>query len=71
MHDNIEQDDAIPLPAPVTVAERCMSCAWDDDTPDRERLLLEQASLTITRLAGRCADLAGVIEREELRRASR
>jgi hypothetical protein len=68
MHDEIDHNDELPLPAPATLAERCMSRAWDDGTDDRSRLLLEQAALTITRLAGRCADLAGVIEREELRR---
>ena len=69
--DAIEHDDApFNLPPPREVADRCMSHAWDDDTDDASRLLLEQAALTITRLAGRCVDLAAVIEREELRRST-
>jgi hypothetical protein len=35
-----------------------MARAWDDDTHDRERLLLEQAALTITRLLARLAMVA-------------
>jgi hypothetical protein len=46
-----------------------MARAWEDDTDDASRLLLEQAALVITHLAGRCVDLAAVIEREELRRS--
>jgi len=69
--DATHDDPPFDLPAPRVLAEACMARAWDDDTPDRERLLLEQAALTITHLAGRCVDLAAVIERQELRRSSR
>lgn len=63
-------DDApFDLPAPASVAEACMARAWDDSTDDTSRLLLEQAAVTITHLAGRCVELAAVIERVELRRA--
>ena len=66
-----DDDQPFDLPAPRVLAEACMARAWDDDTPDRERLLLEQAALTISHLAGRCVDLAAVIEREDLRRVTR
>ena len=45
-----------------------MGRAWDDDTPDRERLLLEQGARVIEHLLAR---LAIVTEREEARRAVR
>lgn len=67
--DAIEHDDLPPnLPAPRVLADACMARAWDDDTDDASRLLLEQAALTITHLCGRCVDLAAVAEREQLRR---
>jgi hypothetical protein len=69
MHDDIEHDDAIPLPAPATLAERCMSRAWDDGTDDDSRLLLEQAALMLRRLMARCVAVAQVNERREARRA--
>ena len=47
------------LPPPRVLADTLMSRAWDDDTPDRERLLLEQGALTITHLLARLA-----VERE-------
>ena len=47
------------LPTPRVLADTLMSRAWDDDTPDRERLLLEQGALTITHLLARLA-----VERE-------
>jgi hypothetical protein len=66
-HDDLPFD----LPAPRALADACMARAWDDDTDDASRLILEQAALAITHLAGRCVDLAAVIERGELRRATR
>lgn len=53
-------DDDLPfdLPAPRVLADTLMARAWDDDTPDGERLLLEQAALTITRLLARLAMVA-------------
>jgi hypothetical protein len=69
--DATQDDQPFDLPAPRVLAEACMARAWDDGTDDESRLLLEQAALTITHLAGRCVDLAAVIEREELRRSSR
>ena len=68
--DATHDDHPFDLPPARELADTLMARAWDDDTPDRERLLLEQAALTITRLAGRCVDLAAVIEREELRRSA-
>ena len=62
-------DDApFDLPAPRVLADALMSRAWDDDTPDRERLLLEQAALTITALLAR---LAMATEHAEARRVIR
>ena len=68
--DAIHHDDDLPLdlPAPRVLAEACMARAWDDDCGDRERLLLEQAALTITRLLAR---LAMVAEHAEARGAAR
>jgi len=50
-HDDLPFD----LPAPRVLADTLMARAWDDDTPDRERLLLEQAARTITHLLVRLA----------------
>lgn len=63
-------NDDLPsdLPSPRVMADTLMSRAWDDDTPDRERLLLEQAAIVITRLLAR---LAMVNEYAEARRSSR
>lgn len=38
------------LPPPLVVASDCCRRSWDDDTGDRDRLLLEQASRVIGRL---------------------
>jgi len=56
------------LPAPRVLADALMARAWDDDTADRERLLLEQGALTITHLLAR---LAVTTEHAEARRAAR
>lgn len=70
--DAIEHDDApFNLPPPREVADACMARAWDDDTDDASRLLLEQAALTITHLCGRCVHLATVIEHGGPRRSQR
>ena len=59
-------DDApLDLPAPRVLADTLMSRAWDDDTPDRERLLLEQAARVIEHLLAR---LAMATEHAEARR---
>ena len=63
-HDDLPFD----LPAPRALADTLMGRAWDDDTPDRERLLLEQGARVIEHLLAR---LAIVTEREEARRAVR
>jgi hypothetical protein len=55
-------------PPPRAMAEALMSRAWDDDCPDLERVLLEQAARSITGLLVR---LAAVSERDEARRATR
>ena len=55
------------LPAPRVLADTLTARAWDDDTPDRERLLLEQAALTITALLAR---LAMATEHAEARRTN-
>jgi hypothetical protein len=56
--DATHDDCPLNLPAPRVLADACMARAWDDDTHDRERLLLEQAALTITRLLARLAMVA-------------
>ena len=63
--DDINDDDAIELPAPATLAERCLSRAWDDDVDDLSRELLEQAGLTLQQLMARCVAVAQVNERRE------
>jgi hypothetical protein len=55
------------IPAPLVVAQRCAERAWDDDTDDASRKLLEQASATIHLLAGRVVRLAAFSERQEAR----
>ena len=62
-HDDLPFD----LPAPRALADTLMGRAWDDDTPDRERLLLEQGAVTITHLLAR---LAIVTEHAEARRTN-
>ena len=62
-HDDLPFD----LPAPRALADTLMGRAWDDDTPDRERLLLEQGAVTITHLLAR---LAIVTEHAESRRTN-
>jgi len=66
--DANNDDPKSDLPAPRVLADTLMARAWDDDTPDRERLLLEQAALTITALLAR---LAMATEHAEARRAIR
>lgn len=53
--DATHDDAPLDLPAPRVLAEQLMARAWDDDCPDRERLLLEKAALVITRLLVRLA----------------
>jgi hypothetical protein len=65
--DASQDDQPFDLPAPRVLADTLLSRAWDDDTPDRERLLLEQAALTITHLLAR---LAVATEHAEARRAN-
>jgi hypothetical protein len=55
------------LPAPRVLADTLMSRAWDDDVPDRERLLLEQAARVIEHLLAR---LAMATEHAEARRTN-
>lgn len=66
--DAAHDDDPLDLPAPRVLADTLMARAWDDDCPDRERLLLERAALTITRLLVR---LAAVAEYAEAKGAAR
>ena len=66
--DATQHDDApLDLPPPRVLAEELLARAWDDDTPDRERLLLEQGAVTITHLLAR---LAIVTEHAESRRTN-
>jgi hypothetical protein len=66
--DATHDEPPFDLPAPRVLAEVCMARAWDDDTPDRERLLLEQAARVIEHLLAR---LAMVAEHAEARGATR
>jgi len=52
---------------PRPLADALMSRAWEDDCPDLERVLLEQAARSITGLLVR---LAAVSERDEARSAA-
>jgi hypothetical protein len=65
--DATHDDHPFDLPAPRVLAGMLMGRAWDDDTPDRERLLLEQAARVIEHLLVR---LAVATEHAEARRAS-
>jgi hypothetical protein len=64
--DATHDDPPFDLPAPRVLADTLMGRAWDDDTPDRERLLLEQAARVIEHLLVR---LAIATEHAEARRA--
>jgi hypothetical protein len=57
--------DRQKLPAPADVARMCLVRAWADDTPDRERLLLELANRTIRVLMVRLVKQAMHMERVE------
>lgn len=61
-------DGPLNLPAPRVLADTLLCRAWDDDCPDGERLLLEQAAVMIAHLLAR---LAIVNEHAEARRAVR
>jgi hypothetical protein len=65
--DATHDDPPFDMPAPRVLADALMARAWDDDVADRERLLLEQAALTITHLLAR---LAVATEHAEVRRAN-
>ena len=65
--DATHDDPPFDLPAPRALADTLMGRAWDDDTPDRERLLLEQAARVIEHLLVR---LAIATEHAEARRTN-
>jgi hypothetical protein len=62
------EDKPYALPAAITLAERCDARAWDNDTDDDSRMLLEQAAEMIRELMGRCVSLAAAGERLEAER---
>lgn len=62
-----DDDQPFDLPQPRVLAGTLLSRAWDDDCPDRERLLLEQGARVIEHLLAR---LAVVSERDEARRTN-
>jgi hypothetical protein len=66
--DATQDDPPFDLPAPRVLADTLLSRAWDDDTPDRERLLMEQAARVIEHLLAR---LAMVSEYAEAKGAAR
>ena len=51
----LDDDTPFDLPPPRELADTLMARAWDDDTPDRERLLLEQGARVIEHLLARLA----------------
>lgn len=51
--------------SPATVAEKLEARSWDDSTPDRERLLLEQGAVVVRQLMRRCVELAKAVEVRE------
>lgn len=65
--DATQDDPPFDLPAPRVLADTLLSRAWDDDTPDRERLLMEQAARVIEHLLAR---LAVATEHAEARRTN-
>jgi hypothetical protein len=48
-----------------TLTSLLLKRAWDDNINDNDRLLLEQAAVTIDRLARRCLRVAQELERVE------
>lgn len=48
--------------SPQRVADKCLERAWDDNTDDRSRVLLEQAHDVIEALMARCMASAKVLE---------
>jgi hypothetical protein len=69
--DDINNDDAMNLPAPAALADACLDRAWADDCDDESRELLEQAGLMLDLLMARCVRLAAAGEHAEARRAQR
>jgi hypothetical protein len=65
--DATQDDPPFDLPAPRVLADTLLSRAWDDDAPDRERLLMEQAARVIEHLLAR---LAVATEHAEARRTN-
>jgi hypothetical protein len=65
--DATHDEPPFDLPAPRVLADTLMGRAWDDDTPDGERLLLEQAARVIEHLLVR---LAVATEHGEARRTN-
>jgi hypothetical protein len=48
-----------------TLTNLLLKRAWDDNIDDNDRLLLEQAAVTIDRLARRCLRVSQELERVE------
>jgi len=48
-----------------TLTNLLLKRAWDDNIDDKDRLLLEQAAVTIDRLARRCLRVSQELERVE------
>lgn len=55
------------LPPPLVVASDCCRRSWDDDTGDRDRLLLEQAARVIGRLVKKNRRLRRQLAEQEAR----
>lgn len=51
---------------PAKVCEQLMARAWADETPDDDRLLLEQGATAIRELMRRCVVLARISEHGEV-----
>ena len=53
--DATHDDAPLDLPTPRVLAEQLLARAWDDDTDDASRLLLEQGARAIEHLLARLA----------------
>jgi hypothetical protein len=61
----MSEDKPFNLPPAVTVAEMCQMRAWDDDTDDESRLVLEMAEQTIRALHRRLVRVSHSMEQAE------
>jgi hypothetical protein len=58
----MNEDKPFDLPPALTVAEMCVMRAWDDETDDDSRLVLEMAEHTIRALHCRLVKISKSLE---------